>query len=327
MTTVLPQVGSPGGVPPPVERRAGGAKAKFALRYFIQLLRTHPAYAAGYIIITVVAAVAVTAPLIAPFSPITADPSVYLQPPSFSHPFGTDATGMDVFSRVIFAPRIDLAIAMMGTLFSAVIGTSIGAWVGYFQETRGIRSFLSNVVMRAADVLQAFPVFVFAIALVAVFGQSISSVVFAIAFVNIPIYLRLMRSQVLSIRRMRYVEAAYVSGMSDLFIIRRHIVPNAMAPVLAQLSVNIGWAVLLTAGLSFVGAGVRAPAPEWGSMIAMGFPNVMTGQWWPSVFPGLALALTVYGFALIGASVEFMADPRRRRTLANVQVPFAATGE
>lgn len=326
MTTALPRVDLPGGIPPSAGRRAARAKAQFAFRYFIQLLRTHPAYAAGYIIIALVAIVTLLAPLITPYSPITADPSVYLQPPGLSHPFGTDATGMDVFSRSIFAPRIDLAIAMMGTVISAVIGTSIGAWVGYFQETRGLRSFLSNVVMRAADVLQAFPVFVFAIALVAVFGQSISSVVFAIAFVNIPIYLRLMRSQVLSIRRMRYVEAAYVSGMSDLFIIRRHIVPNAIAPILAQLSVNIGWSVLLTAGLSFVGAGVRAPTPEWGSMIAMGFPNVMTGQWWPSVFPGLALAVTVYGFALIGSSIEFMADPRRRRTLVNVRVPLSDEG-
>lgn len=323
----LPEVSLPGGSAPPGRRRAASAKAQFALGYFIQLLRTHPAYAAGYVVVALVTVVAVAAPLITPYSPITADPSVYLRPPGLSHPFGTDATGMDVFSRVIFAPRIDLAIAMMGTVISALIGTSVGAWVGYFQETRGLRSFLSSVVMRAADVLQAFPVFVFAIALVAVFGQSISSVVFAIAFVNIPIYLRLMRSQVLSIRRMRYVEAAYVCGMSDLFIIRRHIVPNAIAPVLAQLSVNIGWSVLLTAGLSFVGAGVRAPIPEWGSMIAMGFPNVMTGQWWPSVFPGLALAVTVYGFALIGASIEFMADPRQRRTLANVRVPLADPGE
>jgi peptide/nickel transport system permease protein len=99
-------------------------------------------------------------------------------------------------------------------------------------------------------------------------------------------------------------------------IIGKHIVPNGIAPVLAQLSVNIGWSILLTAGLSFVGAGVRAPTPEWGSMIAMGFPNVMTGQWWPSVYPGLALAVTVFGFGLIGASIEFLADPRRRRTLA-----------
>jgi len=152
-----------------------------------------------------------------------------------------------------------------------------------------------------------------------VFGQSVASLVFAIAFVNIPIYLRLVRSQVLRIRDMRYVEAAYVLGIPDLVIVARHIIPNGIAPVLAQLSVNIGWSILLTSGLSFVGAGVRAPTPEWGSMIAMGFPNVMTGQWWPSVFPGLALALTVYGFALIGASIEFLADPRRRRTLSALE--------
>ncbi len=311
---------SPGGPTAPAGRRTLGAKVKFATRYFLRLLRTHPSYAAGYVIVTVVVLVAIAAPVIAPYSPITADPSVYLQSPSLAHPFGTDNTGMDVLSRVIYAPRIDLAIAVIGTAISAIIGTLLGAWVGYFQGTPGIRNIASGTTMRAADVLQAFPVFVFAIALVAVFGQSINSVIFAIAFVNIPIYLRLMRSQVLSIRRMRYVEAAFVSGMPDRFIIRDHIVPNAIGPVLAQLSVNIGWSILLTAGLSFVGAGVRAPTPEWGAMIATGFPNVMTGQWWPSVFPGLALAVTVYGFALIGTSIEFMADPRRRRTLAAAQV-------
>jgi len=308
----------PGGPIWSTGRRGAGGRARFALRYFIQLLRTHPVYAGGYVIVAVVAIFALAAPLVAPYSPITADPSVYLLPPSFSHLFGTDVTGMDVLSRVIFAPRIDLAIALVGTGLSAAIGTFLGALVGYHQDARGVPRFLSGFVMRSADVLQAFPVFVFAIALVAVFGQSIASVVFAIAFVNIPIYLRLMRSQVMNIRRMRYVEAAYVSGMPDSYIIRRHVVPNAIAPVLAQLSVNIGWSILLTAGLSFVGAGVRAPTPEWGSMIATGFPNIMTGQWWPSIFPGLALAVTVYGFAIIGASIEFMADPRRRRTLANV---------
>ena len=131
-----------------------------------------------------------------------------------------------------------------------------------------------------------------------------------------PIYLRLVRSQVLSIRAMRYVEAAKVAGVSDITTIRRHIIPNAMAPVLAQLSVNIGWGILLTSALSFVGAGVRAPTPEWGSMIAMGFQNIVTGQWWPSVFPGIALCITVLGFALVGASVEVLADPVRRRVLS-----------
>jgi peptide/nickel transport system permease protein len=119
----------------------------------------------------------------------------------------------------------------------------------------------------------------------------------------------------MSLREMRYVEASLVAGLSDLRTIMRHIVPNAMGPVLAQLSINVGWGILLTAGLSFVGAGVRAPTPEWGSMIATGFQNVVTGQWWPSVFPGLALAVTVFGFSLVGASVEVFADPVKRRAL------------
>jgi peptide/nickel transport system permease protein len=183
---------------------------------------------------------------------------------------------------------------------------------------------LSGLVMRAADVLQAFPVFVFAIALVASLGQSLQTVIIAIAFVNTPIYLRLMRAQVIAIRQMRFVEASLVAGLSDLQTVLRHVIPNALGPVLAQLSVNIGWAILLTAGLSFIGAGVRAPTPEWGSMIAMGFQNVVTGQWWPSVFPGIALAITVFGFALIGSSIETMADPVQRRALLRKRRQAAA---
>ena len=280
------------------------------------MLRARPSFALGYAIVTIVAVIALVAPWVAPYEPLKADPSVYLRPPGGSHVMGTDGTGMDIFSRVLFAPRVDLAIAVVGTLVSVVIGGSIGALVGYYECQRSWRRALSTVVMRSADVLQAFPVFVFAIALVAVFGQSIKSIIFAIAFVNTPIYLRLMRSQVLSISRLRYVEAAYVAGASDLAILGRHVVPNSIAPLVAQLSINIGWAVLLTAGLSFVGAGVVAPTPEWGSMIAMGFQNVVTGQWWPSVFPGIALGITVFGFALVGASVEVLADPGRRRVLA-----------
>lgn len=250
-------------------------------------------FALGYIIVIAVMLMAIFAPWIAPYPPEQANPEVYLQPPSWRHWLGTDATGMDVLSRLIYAPRVDLTIAIIGTGISAIVGTFIGTIAGYYQQQGGVASFGAGFVMRSADVLQAFPVFVFAIALVAIFGQSLESIIAAIAFVNAPIYLRLMRSQVLSIRNMRFVEAAYVSGASDLTIMMRHIIPNAMAPVLSQLSVNIGWSVLLTAALSFVGAGVEAPTPEWGSMIAMGFQNIITGQWWPSVFPGIALALTV----------------------------------
>lgn len=279
------------------------------------IVRMRGAFASGYAIVGLVTTAALLAPLIAPYSPIEANPARFLEPPSWDHWMGTDAVGMDIFSRVIYAPRVDLSIALAGTLISAVIGTLIGALVGFYQAGRGLRAMLSGFVMRAADVLQAFPVFVFAIALVASLGQSLQTVIIAIAFVNTPIYLRLMRSQVVAIRQMRFVEASLVAGLSDLQTVLRHVIPNALGPVLAQLSVNIGWAILLTAGLSFIGAGVRAPTPEWGSMIAMGFQNVVTGQWWPSVFPGIALAITVFGFALIGSSIETMADPVQRRAL------------
>jgi peptide/nickel transport system permease protein len=285
------------------------------LRLLAKLAVIRPRFAVGYAIVVVVTLLAILAPVIAPYSPTEADAANFLQPPSAAHLFGTDNVGMDIFSRAIYAPRIDLTIAVLGTALSALIGGSIGAVVGFYSSGRGIRVWLSFAVMRAADVLQAFPVFVFAIALVASLGQSIQTVVLAIAFVNAPIYLRLMRAQVLSIRSMRYVEASQVNGLSDLQTIRRHIVPNAMAPVLAQLSVNIGWGILLTAALSFVGAGVRAPTPEWGSMIAMGFQNVVTGQWWPSMFPGAMLAITVFGFSLVGSSIEVLADPAKRRQL------------
>jgi peptide/nickel transport system permease protein len=306
-----------GSVIPAASPALAGEISKFhRLRFFLAFLRARPSFAVGYAIVTVVIVVAVFAPWLAPYGPVTADPNVYLLPPGGGHVLGTDGTGMDIFSRVLFAPRVDLAIAIIGTLLSAVIGGGIGAIVGYYEGQRAWRRAMSTIVMRSADVLQAFPVFVFAIALVAVFGQSVKSIVLAIAFVNTPIYLRLMRIQVLSISKLRYIEAAYVAGASDIAILRRHVVPNAVAPLLAQLSVNIGWSVLLTAGLSFVGAGVVAPTPEWGSMIAMGFQNIVTGQWWPSVFPGIALCLTVLGFALVGASVEVLADPVRRRVLS-----------
>jgi peptide/nickel transport system permease protein len=294
----------------------GDAPWRRRLRFFLAVLRARPSFALGYAIVVGVIVIAALAPWIVPFDPMTADPAVYLLPPGGRHLLGTDGAGMDIFSRVLYAPRVDLTIAVTGTLVSAVIGGAIGAVVGYYEGQRAWRRALSTFVMRSADVLQAFPVFVFAIALVAVFGQSVKSIVIAIAFVNVPIYLRLTRSQVLSIRQLRYVEAAYVAGASDLAIQWRHVIPNAIAPLVAQLSINIGWSVLLTAGLSFVGAGVVAPTPEWGSMIAMGFQNIVTGQWWPSVFPGIALGLTVFGFALVGASIEVLADPARRRVLS-----------
>ena len=282
---------------------------------FFRVLKKRPDFMLGYIIVFLIIIIAIFAPLFAPFDPIKSDAKNYLKAPQWPYLMGTDATGMDVFSRVLYAPRVDLAIALLGTLLSAVLGVILGAIAGFYDGSGKVAGFGSAFIMRSADVVQAFPVFVFAIAVVAVLGQSIQSLVMAIAFVNAPIYLRLMRSQCLSIRRMRYVEAAYLAGTSDVKIILAHVIPNSIAPLLGQLSVNIGWAILLTSALSFIGAGVEAPTPEWGSMISMGFQNIVTGHWWPSIFPGLALAVTVLGFALVGSSIEILADPVRTRKL------------
>ena len=300
-----------------IEIAAPRRSTKLAL--FVLVLRQRPVFALGYVLVALIVVLAILAPLIAPYDPEQADAAVTLLPPSSSHLLGTDISGMDVFSRVIYSARIDLLIAVAGTLFSLVVGMPLGLIAGYFSGTRGPWGWLSEGMMRAADVLQAFPVFVLAIALVAALGPSARNVIVAITFVNAPIYLRLMRTQALSLRERRFVDAARVSGSSEARIVIRHILPNSTSPAIIQWSVNVGWSVLLTAGLSFVGAGVRVPTPEWGSMIAVGSQNMITGQWWPALFPGIAIGITVLGFALIGDSLELMLDPVRRRGIARAR--------
>jgi peptide/nickel transport system permease protein len=291
---------------------AAGAGAEGGLRTFGRFVGGRPSFVAGYLIVAGVLLVGLLAPWLAPHSPVSSDAASYLLPPSLSHPMGTDTAGLDVFSRVIHAPRVDLMIALLSTGLAALVGGWLGAMVGLWEGRRGPRGVLAAGVIRGADVVQAFPVFALALVLVAVLGQGVLSIVLATGIVNIPVFLRVMRTQVLALRGQPFVESAIVSGASDAYLLREHLIPNAMAPLLAQMAVNIGAAVLLTAGLSFLGAGVRAPTPEWGSMIAMGFANVVTGQWWPSLFPGAALALTLLGFGLVGQSIEAYADPRER---------------
>jgi peptide/nickel transport system permease protein len=279
---------------------------------FMEFVRSRPGFLSGYIIVAVVTLLGLVAPFLPLLSPVDADAGAYLLPPGWAHPMGTDTAGLDIFSRVLHAPRIDLFIALVATVAAAIIGGSLGAFAGLWEGGRNLRGATVALLMRTADVVQAFPVFALALVLVAVMGQGVASIVIALGVVNIPIYLRLMRGEALNLRGQAFVEAARIAGASDVFLLTRHIVPNALAPILAQMTINIGVAVLLTAGLSFVGAGVRAPTPEWGSMIAMGFQNVVTGQWWPSIFPGLALALTVFGFGRIGASIQSWSNPHER---------------
>jgi peptide/nickel transport system permease protein len=287
-------------VPGPLARRLGNAW---------HLLRANPKLLIGALIVGTVTLTALFAPLIAPFNPEQTHANAILHAPSSTYLLGTDTTGMDILSRVIYAPRTDLTLAVLATALAVGIGLPVGLIAGYYSN------FLTGVLMRANDILQAFPVFVLGMALVVLSGQQISNVVVAIAIVQAPIYVRLVRSQVVYVKERAFVESAKSIGLSDRAIMFRHLLPNAAGPVLSMSSVTIGTAMLLTAGLSFVGAGVRVPTPEWGSMISIGSPALIeNGDWWLSIPPGLMLAVTVMGFSMIGDSLSELSDPRRRRT-------------
>jgi peptide/nickel transport system permease protein len=270
----------------------------------------------GLSIVIVVTVLAVIGPHVGPYDPLRTTPRVAVPPPALwevpgllagwiagtlEHPphwFGTDASGYDVFSRVIAAPRTDLTIALLANGLSLVLGVLLGLVAGYF------RNWATELLMRVSDVLQSFPVFISAMVLVALAGRSTANIVIALAFVYVPIYIRLTRAEVLAQTSRGFVEAARALGQPELRIALRHVLPNSLTPALIQSSVTIGFAILLTAGLSFVGAGVRPPTPEWGLMISTGANQIILGEWWPSVFPGIAISLTVFGFAVLGNALE-----------------------
>jgi peptide/nickel transport system permease protein len=166
------------------------------------------------------------------------------------------------------------------------------------------RGFAGELAMRFSDTVQAFPLFVLAVVFVTMAGRSTTNIIIVIGILNIPIFLRLTRTQVLSVRERTFVEAARANGGSETSIAVRHVLPNSLTPGLAQMSVTLGWAILVTAGLSFIGAGVQPPTPEWGQMIASGAGGIIIGQWWTSVFPGIAMSLAVFGFAIVGDALQ-----------------------
>jgi peptide/nickel transport system permease protein len=283
------------------------------LRRFAAFVGRRPPFAIGLAIVAFSVFLALFGPLVAPYLPETALPGDSLQPPSWQHWMGTDVSGMDVLSRVISAPRIDLTIALVSTAIAFVVGLALGVLAGFFGGSRGVWRYASEGIMRGADIIQAFPLFIFALALVGFRGPGIENVIAALAFLNIPYFLRITRGAVLQARERPFVEAARCAGNSDLRLAFVHVMPSALTPPLANLSPTIGFSILLASGLSFVGAGVPVPTPEWGSMIAIGAPNMMTGQWWTALFPGLALGITILGYALVGDGLRDYLDPLRRR--------------
>ena len=253
-------------------------------------------------------------PYLAPFPTETAEPTTRLLPPSGAYPFGTDENGIDIFSRVLAAPRTDVVIGVVATAISVLLGAPLGVVVALYESRGGAGSTaFAETFMRGLEVIQSFPVFVFAMVLVAVFGGSVTNIIIAIAFVNTPVFVRIVRSDVLSLVQRPFAEAARAVGNREVRIGFRHVLPNALPTVIVQVSVTVGFAILLTAGLSFVGAGVRPPTPELGAMIASGAKYLEIGQWWAAFFPGVALGLIVFSFGLFGEIMTQVMEPRAVR--------------
>lgn len=260
-------------------------------------LRADRLFAFGLGLVVLFTFLAVFGEALAPYDP-TAATSAISEAPGAAHWFGTDGSGLDVFSRVLAGARIDISIALAATTLSVVVGSLVGLMASFFRGRTG------ELLMRGSDVVQAFPLLVLAIIYVTMAGRNVSNIITVVCLLNIPIYLRLIRTQVLVLRDRTFVETARANGSGELSIALREVLPNAVAPVWAQASITIGWAIIITAGLSFVGAGVRPPAPEWGAMIAGGFNGIVRGEWWPSVFPGVAMSLSVFGFAAVGEGLR-----------------------
>jgi peptide/nickel transport system permease protein len=272
----------------------------------LRRLVANPLSAVGLALVLFAVAVAVAAPLITPADPIAMMPDLRLQPPSLAHWMGTDDGGRDILSRIIFGTRSSLLTALGILATASVTGTAIGLAAGYFG------GWIDEILMRVTDMFLAFPALVLAMGLAATLGPSLFNAMLATAVVWWPWYARLVRGQALHLKQEAFVEAARVSGASALRIAFHHILRNCLTPIIVQMSLDIGYAILTLASLSFIGLGAQPPTPEWGSMVSIG-RDYFLDQWWMVTFPGLAIFLAVMAFNLLGDGLQEALSPRLRR--------------
>lgn len=272
----------------------------------VRALRRSPLATAGAVIVVVYAVIAASAPLLAPQGPIAQSLEHRLAPPSRAAPLGLDQLGRDILSRILYGARVSLVIGLVVVLVGGIVGTIVGVVSGF------VGGRVDNVLMRITDVFFAFPSLILAMAIAAALGPSLTNAMVAIAVVTWPVYARLSRGQTLVLRRQEFIEAAKALGVSESRIMLRHIIPNAISPLIVQASFNMGEAILIAAGLSFIGFGAQPPTPEWGVMVSEG-RDYMTTQWWVSTFPALAILVAVTGFNLLGDGLRDVLDPRLRR--------------
>jgi peptide/nickel transport system permease protein len=275
-----------------------------AARVQVRYRRGGSGLIAGAAILLALMACAVVPQWIAPYPPDAFDYRALLQQPSLAHPFGTDNFGRDVLSRTIWAARIDLQIAIFGTLFPAVFGTFVGALIGY---TGGL---VDTLFRRLVDLLITIPFLVLVIAIVAVLGPGLMNMYIAVSAVSWVFYARLMRSEIIAQKRRDYADAGRVMGYSSARIIFRHLLPNAITPSIIFWMTDMALVILLGSSLGYLGLGAQPPTAEWGVLIADG-RNFMTTAWWMSIFPGLAIVLAGMSFSLLGDGI---ASLLRRRT-------------
>jgi peptide/nickel transport system permease protein len=259
--------------------------------------------AAGVAIVTILIVVAVFAPFFAPYDPEAINADLVLAPPSLEHPFGSDSLGRDVLSRVIYALRVSLVVAIGSVGLALLVGIPIGLLAGF----RG--GYVDGLFMRPLDLLLSLPPLLLAVAMIAIVGPGALIALFAIAIIYLPIIARVIRSSVLVVREHPYVDGARARGASELAVARRHVLPNSLGPSLVQATVLMGFAIQIEAALSFLGLGAQPPTPSLGLMLSDG-RDVITIAPWVEVFPGLALALVVLGFNLVGDGLRRRLDPR-----------------
>ncbi len=264
-------------------------------RYGLYSVKRSPMAKAGIVIIVAMAIIAILAPYLAPHPDQVYHVNIKnkLQPPSREHPFGTDDHGRDILSRTIFGSRISLEVAVLVVLLASFNGTILGLISGYYGGRIG------NSIMRITDAFLSFPPLVLALCIQAALGPSIGNTMIALSLVWWTWYARIVRGQVLSIKEELYIESARTMGVRHLRMMFRHILPNCVGPVIVQASLQMGYAVIATASLGFLGVGAQEPLPEWGLMVATG-RGFLPDWWWISTFPGLAILLLVLGFCLLG---------------------------
>lgn len=278
------------------------SQAKEIFSRFVQ----NKAAVVGLIIILVFVSFALFPELFARYGYDDQDLSRQFLPPSWEHPFGTDDYGRDIFSRVVYGSRISLVIGVFSITFSCAVGVLIGSVAGYYSST------IDNILMRAMDIMLAMPSILLAIAIVAAMGVGFQNLIIAIGVASIPQYARIVRASVLSIKDQEYIEAARSIGASNLRIIFRHILPNCLAPIIVQATMNIATAILSASALSFIGLGISPPTPEWGAMLSAG-RSFIRDYWYVVTFPGLAIMLSVFAFNLFGDGLRDALDPRLKK--------------